>query len=184
MEIEDLKSTWNAQYIKPEAANLEQMRRSFRMGSYTERLTRRMLRMTILPFTISLFIPVCFTYMGMSLWMSVWGFAVMLAMGIINLRLYRGMSKLNLGAVDTRSALKSVITLRRRLARGEMLRIITAVPLLCAMMVVFFRDYDKYTIMGAVAGLIIGAAIGLGIRHRTLTIINSLKSELSVIDGQ
>ena len=108
----------------------------------------------------------------------------MLAMGIINLRLYRGMSELNLGAVDTRSALKSVITLRRRLARGEMLRIITAVPLLCAMMVVFFRDYDKYTIMGAVAGLIIGAAIGLGIRHRTLTIINSLKSELSVIDGQ
>lgn len=178
MNLDQLKQTWNSQQFKAPASPTLGRRSSNRVNAFREQLSARFRTMTVVSAVMALVMWPVGDEIGMPLWLKIWLSAYFVVMSVSHCTLWVRLRELDFGELTLKSAVETVIKLRRAMTVRIAFGITMATPLLTMMMLEFFHD-DTSMFAGGVCGALLGGLAGWNLYRRNRWFIRKMQQTLA-----
>lgn len=182
MDIDDLRSKWNSISFPPgyggvpETSELMSRVRAGRVSTLRDRLASISLALTML---CLMGILVMIPYFAATPTLAILSICFFIFMGSMHFRNYRRVRRLSFSLMSVREALATVCAIETSRVRLKAIGMTLAFPLVMYMCFTFSSVYGSYMLYGCLAGAVIGAALGVIVNRKSMSIIREMRRQLS-----
>lgn len=175
MDIDELKSTWNAQKIAPPEITRKTPRS---VNSFGRKLTKRYRIATFGSLVCVVPLWFCCQYLELPQWLSLWLCLFLLIMGALKGIEWIFSSNIDFGYLSLTKAIGKVTQLKRMMNRNLIFGILCGIPLLSSLLIHYYKVFDTSVFMAGIVGAVAGAVIGVRGVMQNRAIINRMEAML------